>query len=205
MQDKTANIYCLINPIDNNVFYVGATVSSVAKRCQQHISEARRASAEPPITPLYVRYNCINSIIYNGFLPEFKLLEAVPYDNGQEREVWWYNEMIRRGNKLFQDEYKLNYSSRKDVGKPDKKIAVYKFESEMFDTFYSKEYCYDGVLRLINDNIRNIDECESISFHASRILMTEKEFHDIVYEPSRQKLIQSFKKKKQLNTKIISN
>lgn len=203
MEAKKANIYCLINPIDNNVFYVGATIFPIAKRCQQHISEAKKSRYHPPFKSGTAKNNCINSILHHGFVPEFKLLESAEYSKGQERENWWYNEMVRQGNILLQDEYKLNYSSRETLSDPDRKILVYKFESDLFESFYSETYCHYEIIQLISENIRSIEANESVSFLATRIAMSKKEYYDIVFEPRRQKILKSFKNKKK--TKIISS
>jgi hypothetical protein len=71
--DEMVNIYALISPLDNKVFYVGATCQPVSKRLYQHCQETKHM----PLQAQLIKHTIINEIISTGLKPEIVQLDEV--------------------------------------------------------------------------------------------------------------------------------
>lgn len=69
MRITICNIYCLINPFDKSVFYVGRTYRKLKDRLRGHISESKRKES--------LKNEIINDILKRGSAPTMVLLEIV--------------------------------------------------------------------------------------------------------------------------------
>jgi hypothetical protein len=68
---KVYYIYCLINPLDNKIFYVGQTTSPT-KRFKDHMTHLKDSARENK-----EKIKIINAIVENGNKPLFKILQCV--------------------------------------------------------------------------------------------------------------------------------
>lgn len=75
-------IYGLIDPRTNQLRYIGKTVSSLKKRLQQHVNDARRGRVS------IRRFHWINSLSHAGIMPEIFELETTT-DDWQGAEQFW--------------------------------------------------------------------------------------------------------------------
>lgn len=93
----TVNIYSLINPIDNSVFYIGKTVGSLEQRLSSHIQDKEGNKKKREI---------ILSIIKEGLNPIISNIEShVCSTDDQEdaalaREAYWIRYYVDNGSKL---------------------------------------------------------------------------------------------------------
>lgn len=78
---KTVKIYCLKDPITNEIRYVGKTNSPLRKRLSAHCREK-------PINKTY-KYHWIQSLIKKGIRPLIELIEEVSIENWEEKEIYW--------------------------------------------------------------------------------------------------------------------
>lgn len=93
-------IYALINPINDSVFYVGATFSELYVRLSGHLS-SKGANNKKEII--------INQIKFLGKRPEMLLLEEVQHTEAGFYEQFYMDLFKSFGFKLT-NKYKANYS-----------------------------------------------------------------------------------------------
>ncbi len=72
-------IYSLIDPITNEIRYVGKTVSPLYKRLSSHYRDKKKS----------YKTNWINTLRNKGLKPLIKLIEICKSDNWEEREKHW--------------------------------------------------------------------------------------------------------------------
>lgn len=93
-------IYQLINPIDNNIFYVGKTINSLKNRLTAHLNDGINKE----------KTKVIKSIKDAGLSPLIQELEVIECSNDDEelialeRESYWVNTIKDNGNKLCNGE-----------------------------------------------------------------------------------------------------
>lgn len=87
-------IYGLMDPIDYHIRYVGKT-DSPSLRLMQHLSESRCGYVNQD------KCNWINSLVENNLMPIMNILEKTTKENASQREKWWIDEIIYRGNQIF--------------------------------------------------------------------------------------------------------
>ena len=75
-------IYKLIDPLNNNIRYIGWTSKKLSKRLSDHISEARRGFRNH-------KSNWIRSLMNLNVYPKIETIEECEYDDRQERETYW--------------------------------------------------------------------------------------------------------------------
>lgn len=104
-------IYCLVNPITNRPFYVGATKSNLSARLSAHINESKA------ILPIYWnRKNyLINYIISLNKRPIITPLHKCALFEVDHYEQLFYNVLTQQGFKLLQ-ENSFNYSIKHRIG-----------------------------------------------------------------------------------------
>ena len=83
-------IYCLIDPRDGSVRYVGLTTLSLSKRLSLHISETKKKSGR--FSVLWMR-----KLLAEGFKPLISLIES---DVSPDREEYWITQFNSSGAKL---------------------------------------------------------------------------------------------------------
>lgn len=93
----TCYIYCLINPINGSVFYVGRTFSDLNERLKSHISESKRKESK--------KNKIIQTLINLGSLPEIVLLEERKYmsrffNKSGSRERFWIKHFAKTDSAL---------------------------------------------------------------------------------------------------------
>jgi len=90
---RKANIYELIDPITNEVRYIGKTTSPINNRLSAHIYEAKCG---------IISYKCnwIRKLLQENLHPVAKLIETVSSDNWIEREKYWILNYKKAGHKL---------------------------------------------------------------------------------------------------------
>lgn len=85
-------IYCLVDPRNCRIFYVGQTIQPLKTRLYQHT----KATCNTRLR----KY--IGRIIKAGSFPEIKLLEDnIPFRKITDREIFWIDEHNRNGNKTY--------------------------------------------------------------------------------------------------------
>lgn len=87
----TGSIYCLKDPRDGVVFYVGQTTCSLKKRLIEHYASPRTAILRERVEELSAL----------GLRPIIELLEEVPRDRLDAYENYWMGEMAYRGHYLL--------------------------------------------------------------------------------------------------------
>lgn len=75
------SIYKLIDPITNNVRYIGVTTNSLKNRLYQHKYNSKKLKTHSA--------KWINSLLKKGIEPLIELIEVCNSDNWQEREKYW--------------------------------------------------------------------------------------------------------------------
>lgn len=85
-------IYCLIDPRNGIVFYIGQTIQPVKTRLYQHTKTKSNDRLR--------KY--IKRIIKAGFFPEIKILEDnIPFIKIHLREAFWIDQYNSNGNKTY--------------------------------------------------------------------------------------------------------
>lgn len=95
------NIYCLINPINNKPFYVGATKGRLSYRLYCHVKESAN--------PLYnhtMKAIVINEIIDRGYKVKIDLLLSCHLTASDFYEKFFYDMLLMQGYSL------VNYPSQ---------------------------------------------------------------------------------------------
>ena len=77
---RTIYIYKLIDPITNNVRYVGKTTNLV-RRLNAHINRSKKNK--------YHSARWVNSLLEKGLKPEISIIEECNENNWEEREIYW--------------------------------------------------------------------------------------------------------------------
>jgi recombination protein RecA len=90
------SIYCLINPLNNKLFYVGKTDGDLNNRLSNHLSACRELK-----TPTHIQ---IHSIVSNGLKPIIKLIKGDLRNEIREDwaaairvETFWINHYYQKG------------------------------------------------------------------------------------------------------------
>lgn len=87
-------IYCLKDPIINDIRYIGKT-TNMKKRLRSHINRSKDNKYHSAIW--------INSVIKKGLIPKIELIEECNENNWQERERYWikyYSDLFDLTNHL---------------------------------------------------------------------------------------------------------
>lgn len=89
---ETTNIYVLIDPRDNRIRYVGKA-NNVEVRLRNHVKEARQGKTDH-------KANWLRQVLKDGYYPILEIVEVCSINEWQYREIFWIEEMKRRGNYL---------------------------------------------------------------------------------------------------------
>lgn len=90
----TASIYCLTDPRDGSIRYVGKTIQPLPLRLQQHVYPAKVGKHN------HSKARWIRGLIDDGVLPTIKLLDRVPCEQWREAESRWAQTMRNAGCRL---------------------------------------------------------------------------------------------------------
>jgi hypothetical protein len=82
-KQRSVKIYKLIDPITDNVRYVGKTVSKLNDRIKVHIYQSRISSSHTH------KEAWIKGLLNSGLKPRIELIEEASVDNWAEREKYW--------------------------------------------------------------------------------------------------------------------
>ncbi len=102
-QDEKPVIYALVDPRTDRVHYVGRTTQNPKRRAQPNLKHSH--------TPRKLKW--IRDLQAEGLLPKQIILEEVTSGTIQDRELWWIEEMTRRGEPLTN--YKADGSLARQV------------------------------------------------------------------------------------------
>lgn len=94
---KKTNIYALIDPITNEVKYIGKS-NNIIQRYKAHINKSRKHQKN--------KIEWINSLNENGLKPLIFVLDEVPMGESKFWETYWVSQMKTWGYTLF------NYTGR---------------------------------------------------------------------------------------------
>ena len=113
-------IYCLINPIDNKVFYVGSTIGRIKSRISDHRNYGAGCGWQAK------RHSFIKQIDSSGLKIKWNILIIVNESIRDFAETQSYNFLIKNGHKLLQHGNQFNatekgsYRSKKIPAKDNK-------------------------------------------------------------------------------------
>ena len=96
---ETTNIYILIDPISNQVRYVGKT-NNVSQRYKAHLNRARKHQTH--------KKNWIDKLKKEGLKPIIEIIDEVPINNWQYWETYWISQFRTWGFDL------INYTNGGD-------------------------------------------------------------------------------------------
>jgi hypothetical protein len=100
MKSLPINIYALVNPKNNKVFYVGATGNSLKTRLKHHILRLNVIHYKSGTT--IERKILLDKLRAEGLSFKIKLLEVIPFKLSSECERKWYNYFKLKGHNLLQ-------------------------------------------------------------------------------------------------------
>lgn len=112
--NKEIRIYALINPLDNSVFYIGATKHPIEFRLKQHCYNYQRKVPKEGI--MRRRVVLIEEIQKNGYQPQVKLLIECIRDKASEFEKYYYDYFSNLGYELLQNGDACLYSKTATSG-----------------------------------------------------------------------------------------
>lgn len=92
--NKEVKIYALINPLNNYVFYIGATTSNLNKRLNEHISERNSRNNKKNVL--------IKELILNNMEPEILELDVVSVLDASFFEIFYQQLYTSYGFNLLQ-------------------------------------------------------------------------------------------------------
>jgi len=81
MSNEKYYVYCLVDPFNDKVRYIGIT-KNIESRFKQHIKESKRGNKNH-------RCNWIRSVLDKGELPKVCIIEEVNFEEKFEREKYW--------------------------------------------------------------------------------------------------------------------
>ncbi len=126
---KQIHIYKLINPIKNEVFYIGRTTFMLNQRLTNHVGQ-RRSKCQG----VNQRKNeVINQIIDAGEMPKIELIETIhplddsEYNGHHDREVYWIAKSLLDGEPLVNkipERTKDVIKTIKENNKPENKKRI---------------------------------------------------------------------------------
>lgn len=108
---RWAHIYCLFCPIDNEPFYIGATVGDLEKRLREHVLESEKYDTEKGLKCLKEKKKKIRFILSNGVAPKILVIDTVPLPQSQIKEKEYYDKVQSLGFKLLQSPTRFNHHS----------------------------------------------------------------------------------------------
>jgi group I intron endonuclease len=86
-------IYCLIDPITNEIRYIGKTKNSLTKRLYEHLTKRN-------LKPNTHKNNWIKQLLSNKLKPIISLIELTDDKNWIEREIYHIKTLKEKGIKL---------------------------------------------------------------------------------------------------------
>lgn len=113
---KIVTIYCLIDTLTKEPFYVGATTTSLNRRLNTHIAEMNMYCKFPNLTDLNNgKLNHVLGILQSGGYVGIKKLKCVPFSESARWESSYYKRFCKKYT-LFQSPHFLNFSAWKYRG-----------------------------------------------------------------------------------------
>lgn len=103
----TINIYCLQDPTNGDVFYVGATSSKLKIRLSGHCTLLGYFVGNGFMKSKEDR---IQKIMGMGLKPDIILLKTVSQESVDDEECFFYNLFTKLGFKLLQSDKQFQYS-----------------------------------------------------------------------------------------------
>lgn len=89
-----ATVYCLFDPNNGELRYIGKTISELSVRLQHHIYRATKA-------PTNYNYNWIRSLLEKDLKPEIKTLQEFDSEvDALAAEIYWINYFKQQGCRL---------------------------------------------------------------------------------------------------------
>lgn len=135
------NIDALVNPVDNSIFYVGATKENLEKRLRCHLYD----NASVPNSGVWKkRMDFIAKMKSDGYEPKIILLEKVPFSESEKAEKRYYELYTKQGCDLMQDPNKFQYLKGR-TPKSEK-------NGDVRFLFSTNESIYQSIVKYKNDN-----------------------------------------------------
>lgn len=108
-------IYCLVNPLNNQPFYVGATKSSLKTRLAGHIHDAKSYCSSPPFftdTISGKKHRLILHILDNSYSPLIIKLAEVDIFSVDFYESFYFQHLKKQGFALLQLPSAFQYNKK---------------------------------------------------------------------------------------------
>lgn len=155
-------IYCLYNPYNSKIRYIGRTKSSLKRRLSQHICKANKNYSNSH------KENWIRSLLKNGIRPKIKLLKTL-YCSWLEShliekqliEKYYVKHSLVNGVDAGPGNLIKNINQNNEIIRKQK-IKEYFNKEENKTNFYNKIYCYDS-----NGNF--VKEYKSVKFASDEL------------------------------------
>lgn len=138
---KPITIYCLINPIDNSVFYVGRTCSPLEKRLQMHSACCEKHNLR--------KKSVVQSIKKRGLKVQIKELETFhplcneEYNGTHNKELCWILEFLNQNQPItnkIPDSLKSDVAYYKSITKDGATDVKYKWSINVFNNPAFSQY-----------------------------------------------------------------
>jgi len=91
-------IYCLVNPIDNSIFYIGRTTTSLKLRLRMHVSNLKNGNKRKQAIILDIQ-NAGKKVLIRE-LEEFQPIHDMEYTGEHDREKFWINKFSSEGEPI---------------------------------------------------------------------------------------------------------
>lgn len=107
MENIIVKIYALINPINDQVFYIGATTNSLNKRLQEHVNDMKSSLHMPVMVP---KKRILKSILESSLYPQILELDEVALMESTFFEDFYMN-LFRTYGFNIQQEQKSRFAT----------------------------------------------------------------------------------------------
>ena len=128
--EPQVSIYAILNPKDNEVLYVGASL-----RPEQRYAIHKYAGEWHPVTR---RYKIVKALAKEKILPVMKILEVCDMPLARDRENYWINHYKNLGFKLRQGGSGYDLVRRKTMEEKAKEVRDFRLlmENPVFERHY---------------------------------------------------------------------
>lgn len=112
---KPIKIYCLVNPVNEYPFYVGATNGNLNVRLSAHLSEVAGDLFYYWFSPPGLKHYVLREFIDRGIKPTIVLLHTCTIHDVDYYERFFYNLLISQGFLLTNDTTRFYYKNQKQL------------------------------------------------------------------------------------------
>lgn len=160
-------IYCLYNPQNLKIRYIGRTKSPLKKRLSQHLTKVKYFKKYTTNNNGSHLINWINSLLKDGIKPKIKLLTVVEgwkFSHKVEKDLivtHFKKHSLVNGDDRGSGNFSKN-PSQKASKKRIKNLKKYYSEEENKVNFYSKIYCYTSLGMFYKEYKSSVFACREL-------------------------------------------